>query len=73
MENFASRKNNGVTWQNTSTDAFCPYIKKPVPECYCVEMNGNKLNLAMRFCLNDFKNCRIHHRIYLREARAPRS
>jgi len=68
-----SRKSNDTGWQNTSADAFCPYIKKPLPECYSVEMNGRKLNLAMRFCLKDFKDCRIYRRIYLREARAPRS
>ena len=67
------RQNSDIGRQNTSTDVFCPYIKKPLPECYSVEMDGRKLNLAMRFCLKDFKSCRIYRRIYLQEARAPRS
>ena len=52
-----------------SGDVFCPFIKTPRPECHCVEMNGRKINLAMRFCLKDYKNCRIYRRLFLQEAR----
>jgi len=62
------RQNSDIGRQNTSADQFCPYIEKPLPECHCVEMDGRKTTLAMRFCLKDFKSCRIYRRIYLLEA-----
>jgi len=52
-----------------SGDVFCPFIKTPSPECYCVEMNGLKINLAMRFCLKDYKSCRFYRRLFLQETR----
>lgn len=65
---FVSQKNNDIDRQHAHEDAYCPYIKMPLPECYCVEMNGNKINLAIRFCLKGFENCRIYRRIFLQKA-----
>lgn len=61
-----------------SSDTFCPFIKSPRPECYCVDMNNHKINLAMRFCMRNYKACRIFEKISLQkgigatDSKAPR-
>ena len=46
-------------------DTFCPFIENPDTSCYCINMNEMKLNLSMRFCLKDYKRCRIYRRRFL--------
>ena len=42
---------------------LCPYVKTPLPHCYCVDMDNRKLSLALRFCQQDFRYCPIYRRI----------
>jgi len=39
---------------------LCPLIKKPKKDCYCMNMNSNKVQLALRFCAGAFEECRIY-------------
>lgn len=55
---------------NAANDTFCPFIKSPRPECYCVDMNNRKINLAMRFCMRDYQTCRIYEKIALQKGMA---
>jgi hypothetical protein len=42
---------------------YCPFIKDPHPDCYCLEINNSKINLVMRFCSGDYEQCDIYKRI----------
>ena len=55
--------------QKALADVFCPFIQHPDSDCYCVNMNGLKLNFSMRFCLRDYRSCRIYRRIFLEKSR----
>ena len=44
-------------------DGICPYIKAPHPDCYCVDMDDLKTNLALRFCRDDYTQCRIYKKL----------
>ena len=39
--------------------SFCPYLKKPVDDCYCVKMSSQDIERAIYFCTKDFKTCEI--------------
>ena len=42
---------------------YCPLIKDPQLDCYCVEMNNFKVNLVIRFCSKDYEQCDIYKRV----------
>jgi hypothetical protein len=39
---------------------LCPFIKEPGKDCYCINMNSNKVLFAIRFCGGKFEECRIY-------------
>lgn len=49
--------------RNPNAEKVCPYFKAPHPECYCVDMDDLKTNLALRFCRNDYTQCRIYKKL----------
>lgn len=38
-------------------EELCLYVKSPSPDCYCINMNSAKIELAVRFCMGDFRKC----------------
>jgi hypothetical protein len=56
---------NNVSYDNGQPPGlYCPLIKDPAPDCYCVEMNNSKINLVMRYCSGDYKQCDIYKRVF---------
>ena len=43
--------------------AFCPFIKDPHEECYCLDINSSKVNLVTTFCYGNYEECDIYNRI----------
>jgi hypothetical protein len=41
--------------------SFCPYLKKPFDDCYCVKMSSQDIERAIYFCTKDFKTCEIYN------------
>jgi hypothetical protein len=46
-----------------SQRVFCPFIKDPHQECYCLDINSSKVNLVAKFCSGDYEECDIYNRI----------
>ncbi len=42
---------------------LCPLLGEPRKDCYCTNMNSNKIPLALRFCGEEFEKCRIYQAI----------
>jgi hypothetical protein len=43
--------------------SFCPYLKQPSDDCYCVKMSSQDIERAIYFCTKNFKACEIFIRI----------
>ena len=49
--------------KDNSTGIYCPLIKDPHPDCYCLDLNNSKINLAIRFCTKNYEQCDIYNRV----------
>lgn len=58
--------------QDIQPHPLCPLLGTPQKNCYCVEMNSNKVQFALRFCGGAFQECRIFQS-YLAERGTPGS
>lgn len=61
-----------ISMQDTTRQPLCPLLGSPLKDCYCVEMNSNKVQFALRFCGGAFQDCRIFQS-YLAERGTPGS
>jgi hypothetical protein len=41
----------------------CPFIRSPLKDCYCIDMNSNKISMAIYYCRNRYEECDIYKRI----------
>ena len=39
---------------------LCPFVRAPHPDCYFLDMNSNKISMAVYYCRNHFKQCEIY-------------
>lgn len=45
----------------------CPLLRSPREECYCMDMNSNKVQFALRYCSGAYEECRIYRAIVGRQ------
>ena len=37
----------------------CPLLENPLPQCYCLKLTSLDVSMAVQYCLNKYKDCRI--------------
>lgn len=42
-----------------SWDTICPFVKAPLPECYCVKMDSIKISSASYYCMGHPSACEL--------------
>lgn len=53
-------KNNSV---ETAAKGFCPFIKNPTDDCYCLKHNSQSVEATIYYCGENFKKCIIYKRL----------
>ena len=38
---------------------LCPFVKKPLHDCYCFDLNSRNINPAIHYCSNYYESCDI--------------
>ncbi len=41
----------------------CPFVRSPSRDCYFLDMNSNKISMAVYYCQNHYDQCEIYKRI----------
>ncbi len=41
---------------------MCPILDNPEPDCYCVNLTSLNVQLAIQYCLRNFRECPIYKR-----------
>jgi len=49
--------------EGKSKGEYCPFVKDPHQECYCLDIDSSKVNLVTRFCSGNYEECDIYNRI----------
>jgi len=50
---------------------LCPFVRSPHADCYFLDMNSNKISMAVYYCRNHFKQCGIYKNLIRQEKRKP--
>lgn len=40
----------------------CPVLENPEPDCYCLSLTSLGIQMAVQYCLEDFRQCPIYKR-----------
>jgi len=46
---------------------MCPILENPQPNCYCFDMTSMKIPYAVKYCLRDFKACKIFQKAFKKD------
>jgi hypothetical protein len=38
---------------------LCPFVKNPLHDCYCFDLNSRNINPAIHYCSNYYESCDI--------------
>jgi hypothetical protein len=41
---------------------LCPFVRSPGRDCYFLDMNSNKISMAVYYCQNHYDQCEIYKR-----------
>jgi hypothetical protein len=61
-----NKKNIKPVYSNSScpeNKKKCPFIRSPDKDCYFLDMNSNKISMALFYCQNHYKQCTIYKRM----------
>jgi hypothetical protein len=50
---------------------LCPFVRSPHADCYFLDMNSNKISMAVYYCRNHFKQCEIYKRMTGQKKKKP--
>ena len=42
---------------------MCPVLDDPQPNCYCMDMTSMTIPYAVKYCLRDFRACKIYQSV----------
>ena len=45
----------------------CPFVRSPDRECYFMDMNSNKISMALYYCQNHYTQCVIYKRMQTKD------
>ncbi len=51
--------------QTLYTRKFCPFIKKPFDDCYCIKLTSQDVEKAVFYCGGNFESCEIYKARFL--------
>ena len=37
----------------------CPWIRRPLPQCYCYDVTSSRIEAMIRFCGGNYRQCDI--------------
>ncbi len=58
--------------QKKNSKILCPYTERPMPECYCVDMNSSKVQFVLEYCHGPFHACRLYQAMVAGQTKVPR-
>ncbi len=41
---------------------ICPYLRSPLPECYCAHLSSHNISKIIIYCSSDYISCQIYCR-----------
>ena len=44
-------------------DKFCPVLRDPEPDCYCLNMDSQNIASALKYCQGNYLACDIYQRV----------
>ena len=44
-------------------EKFCPLLSNPEPDCYCFNLNSQKIAYALDYCQGNYLACDIYQRV----------
>jgi hypothetical protein len=47
----------------TAGEGLCPLVRDPLSDCYCYDMNSQKIQYAIYYCSDKYEQCVIFRRI----------
>jgi len=50
---------------------LCPFVRSPSKDCYFLDMNSNKISMALYYCQNHYTHCTIYKRIKTKKREKP--
>lgn len=50
---------------------MCRFLKKPFPQCYCMNISGRNIHNLLTFCAEDYASCRIYRSMTEQQAVVP--
>jgi hypothetical protein len=46
---------------------LCPYVKHPLNDCYCFNLNSRNISPAIHYCSNHYMSCEIFKKEFIQE------
>ncbi|BCS55087.1 hypothetical protein GSbR_18680 [Geobacter sp. SVR] len=59
MKSVAEHTNAADTAENARYHN-CKHLKKPFPECYCMNISSIKIAKILSYCASDYESCHIY-------------
>jgi len=50
---------------------LCPFVRSPQKDCYFLDMDSNKISMALYYCQNHYQKCAIYKRLTQPEKNKP--
>jgi len=50
---------------------LCPFVQSPHKDCYFLDMNSNKISMAVYYCRNHYHQCEIYKRMTRQKKNKP--
>lgn len=44
-------------------EKFCPVLSNPEPDCYCFNLDSQKIAFALKYCQGNYLACDIYQRV----------
>ena len=55
-----NKENEGVEVYNMDSTSQCPLVARRFDECYCKNMNSQKIASVVHYCMRNFEACEIY-------------
>ena len=65
MSEFSTFSLNG----GEGEEKFCPVLNNPEPDCYCFNLDSQKITFALKYCQGNYLACDIYQRVQRRSER----
>jgi hypothetical protein len=59
MNEFTTPSSN----RGNGADKFCPVLSDPEPDCYCFNLDSQRITFALKYCQGNYLACDIYQRV----------